>query len=328
MDASTPPPGPKLLTQLAHAIRARRYSPRTEEAYRHWVKAFVRFHGTRHPNELGTEDVNAFLAHMAVERNLSPATQSQARAALLFLYREVLHSPLDLGDRAILLGKTPRRLPDVLSRKEVAGVLKRMNERHRLIASLLYGAGLRLNEGLSLRVKDVCLERREVILRSPKGGRDRVTILPTALVSDMEDQFTHRRALHDKDLARQLGWAALPHSYGSKSPQAGFEFGWQFIFPASTHTADPRTGAYGRFHLHPSALQRAVRSAAKALGIPKRVTCHTFRHSFATHLLEDGYDIRTIQELLGHRSVKTTMIYTHVLNRGGLGVRSPLDTNW
>jgi integron integrase len=322
--------GPRLLEQLRRAVRARRYSPRTEEAYRSWVRQFVRHHGMRHPETMGVAEVNAFLTHLAVERQVSASTQGQARAALLFLYREVLRRPLEEEDapasRGVVRGKTRRRLPTVLTRSEVGRVLRQLGHPHRLVAGMLYGAGLRLSEGLQIRVKDLDLERRELRIRGGKGGRDRVSVVPAKLVRSLEDQMERLRAQHDRDLAAGCGWAVLPGAYALKSPRARVEFGWQFLFPASSCTADPRTGARGRFHLHPSSVQRAVKQAAHALGLTKRVTCHTLRHSFATHLLEDGYDIRTIQELLGHRSVRTTMIYTHVLNRGGRGIRSPLDS--
>ena len=322
----TPRPGPKLLEQLSRALRVRRYSPRTEEVYIGWVRRYVRFHGVRHPDEFGAEGVNAFLTHLAVERRSSPSTQSQARAALLFLYKEVLCRPLvGVGD-AVVKGKTPKRLPTVLTRSEVGKLLRQMDGTQHLVACMLYGSGLRLMESLQIRVKDVDLERRELKIRSGKGSRDRVSVIAASSAVQLADQIELRRAQHDRDLAAGSGWVVLPDSYALKSPRAGVEFGWQFLFPASRYTSDPHTGAQGRYHLHPTSVQRAVKSAARSLGLAKRVTCHTFRHSFATHLLEDGYDIRTIQELLGHRSVKTTMIYTHVLNRGGLGIRSPLDT--
>ena len=293
-----------------------------------WVRRFVRYHSMCHPDELASEDVNAFLTHLAVERRASAATQSQARAALLFLYKEVLNRPLAGVGVGVVSAKKPRRLPTVLTREEAAKVLRRMKGTQQLVASVLYGSGLRLAEGLQLRVKDLDLAGRELRVRGAKGGRERVSVVPGALIDRLEDQIERRRAIHDQDLAAGFGWAALPGRYATKSPKAGTEFGWQFLFPASTYTADPQTGARGRFHLHPTSVQRAVKTAVRALGLTKRATCHTLRHSFATHLLQDGYDIRTIQELLGHRSAKTTMIYTHVLNRGGLGIRSPLDTVW
>lgn len=320
--------GPKLLIMLRRAIQARRYSPRTEEAYRHWVREFVRHHDMRHPEELGVEEVDAFLTHLAVERGLSAATQSQARSAILFLYREVLRRPLeDREGNEVITGRRPQRLPNVLTRGEVGTVLRRMRGTKRLVASLLYGSGLRLGEGLQVRVKDVDLETMELRVHGAKGGRGRVTMLPSALEHPLRDQLVRRRALHDRDLADGHGWVRLPGALHRKSEEAGIEFGWQFLFPSSTITTDPRTDRKGRYHLHPTSVQRAVRVAGREVGLSKRVTCHTLRHSFATHLLKDGYDIRTIQELLGHKSVRTTMIYTHVLNRGGLGVRSPLDSD-
>lgn len=317
---------PKLLAQLSLALRARRYSPRTERAYRSWTIRYVRFHGTTHPSGLGVAEVNQFLTHLAVDLEASASTQAQARAAILFLYREVLGIPIDGVAEDVVRGKQPRKLPVVLTREEVGLVLRSMGGMKQLIASLLYGAGLRLSEGLGLRTKDLDLERRELVVRVAKGGRDRVSIIPASLRARLEDQLVRRRAQHERDLAQGGGWVTLPGRYAAKSPRAGFEFGWQFVFPASKMSPDPGTGALGRAPLHATAVQRAVKAAARSSGIAKRVTCHTFRHSFATHLLEDGYDIRTIQELLGHRSVKTTMIYTHVLNRGGMGIRSPLDS--
>lgn len=318
--------GPKLLVMLRRAIRARRYSPRTEEVYRRWVLEFVRHHGMRHPEDLGVREVDAFLTHLAVERGLSAATQSQARSALLFLYREVLRAPLENEDGSeIITGRSPQHLPTVLTRGEVGLLLRRMDGPQALIASLLYGSGLRLGEALKLRVKDVDLKALELRIHRAKGGKGRVTMIPSALARPLRDQLVYRRTLHDEDLARGKGWAALPGALHLKSGNAGLEFAWQFLFPSSRYSTDQRTGRSGRYHRHPSSVQRAVRAAARAAGLSKRATCHSLRHSFATHLLEDGYDIRTIQELLGHKSVRTTMIYTHVLNRGGLGVRSPLD---
>ncbi len=320
----------KLLAQLARALEARRYSPRTVVTYRSWVLRYVKFHGTRHPSELGADEVNLFLTHIATELGSGPSSQAQARAALLFLYREVLRIPLEGVDRAtpVLAGKNPRKLPVVLTRTEVGLVLRAIRGKQQLIAAVLYGSGLRLSECLHLRAKDLDLERKELVVRAAKGGRDRVSMIPASLVPRLEDCLTARRALHERDLSAGCGWAVLPNRFAKKAPRAGFEFGWQFIFPASTMTTDPKTGAFGRFHLHQTSVQRAVTEGGRTVGLSKRVTCHTFRHSFATHLLEDGYDIRSIQELLGHRSVKTTMIYTHVLNRGGMGIRSPLDTVW
>jgi len=323
-------PSRKLLGQLSDAIRARRYSPRTEEAYRSWVRRYVLYHGTRHPAELGVEHVNEFLTHLAVKEGASASTQGQARAAILFLYRFVLNTPLEdvAGATEVVRGKTPKKLPVVMTRGEVAQVLGHIHGLQQLVASILYGSGLRLTEGLRLRVKDVDLQRRELAVRGGKGGRDRVSVVPASLVPRLEHQIGRREAMHAEDLRAGAGWGFLPGRFARKSPRAGTELGWQFLFPASRVIPDPKTGAMGRYHLHPSSVQRAVKRAVRASRIAKRVTTHTFRHSFATHLLEDGYDIRTIQELMGHKSVKTTMIYTHVLNRGGLGIRSPLDSVW
>ena len=319
---------PKLLDQLTGAIRVRRYSPRTEEAYRNWIVRFVRFHQMRHPREMGVQEVDAFLASLAVDHGVSAATQAQARAALQFLYRHVMGRPLDEVGGGVVRGKAPGRLPKVLTRGEADTLLRQLNGVNQLIAAVLYGSGLRLSEGLRLRVKDLDLSRRELRVRRPKGGRDRVTVVPGALVARLQVQLKARRALHDHDLSRSSGSVILPDRFHQKSPRASFDFGWQFVFTARTEVENPQTGRQGRFHPHATSLQRAVRQAARSLGMPKRVTCHTLRHSFATHMLESGYDIRTIQELLGHRSVRKTMIYTHVLNRGGMGVRSPLDSIW
>lgn len=319
---------PKLLVMLRRAIQARRYSPRTEEVYRRWVKEFVKHHGMRHPEQLNAADIDAFLTHLAVERGLSAATQSQARAAILFLYREVLRRPIEGAERSdVISGRKPQRLPNVLTRAEVGRVLRRVKGSKRLVASLLYGSGLRLTEALKIRVKDADLETMELRVHGAKGGKGRVTMIPAALRRSVRDQLVRRRALHDGDLADGHGSVQLPGALHRKSRDMAVEFGWQFLFPSTTISIDPKTGRSGRYHLHPSSIQRAIRSAAREVGLSKRATCHTLRHSFATHLLEDGYDIRTIQELLGHKSVRTTMIYTHVLNRGGLGVRSPLDSD-
>ena len=324
--------GPKLLTQLKRAIRARRYSPRTEEAYCGWVRRFVRHHGMRHPEELGLTHVNEFLTHLAVELDVSASTQGQARSALQFLYREVLRRPLAESSGAhgvapgVVSGKRPKRLPTVLTRDEATRVLRRMRGTKRLVASLLYGSGLRLGEALQLRVKDIDLERRELRVQTGKAGKGRISVVPSVLVEPLQDQLVRRRTMHDEDLAANRGWVALPGAYHRKAPRAALEFTWQYLFPSTKHLTAPDTGRTGRGHFHPSSMQRAVKRAAREVGLGKRVSCHTFRHSFATHLLEDGYDIRTIQELLGHASVRTTMVYTHVLNRGGLAVRSPLDS--
>jgi integron integrase len=282
--------GPKLLDQLSQAVRVRRYSPRTEEAYRSWVLRYVRFHGTRHPDELGAEDVNRFLTHLAVDVGASASTQSQARAALLFLYREVLHRPLEGVGREseVVRGKIPRKLPTVLTRVEVGQLLRQLRGVQQLVAAVLYGSGLRLSEGLRLRAKDLDLDRRELVVRGGKGGRDRVSVIPGSLVQRLRDQLEVRRALHDRDLADGSGWAVLPDRYARKAPRAGFEFGWQFIFPASTILADQQTGAQGRFHLHATSVQRAVKAASRSLGLAKRVSCHTLRHNAESRIMPSG----------------------------------------
>lgn len=319
------PREPKLLDRVGLAIRSRQYSPRTESAYVNWIRRYVLYHGKRHPAELDGAAVAAFLTHLASVHHVSAATQSQAASALLFLYGEVLGIELELP-HDIARPRKPRRLPTVLTRQETAAVLNEMSGQHQLVARLLYGAGLRLLEALQLRVKDVHLERNEITVRNGKGGHDRVAILPAAVRTDLKRQIDRVRRRHARELECGAGWVALPAGLDRKMPYAARELAWQFVFPAARSHIDPASGQRRRNHLHETAIQRAVADAVRRIRLPKRATCHTFRHSFATHLLESGYDIRTIQELLGHRNVKTTMIYTHVLNRGGLGVRSPLDT--
>jgi integron integrase len=318
------PAKPKLLDEVRRACRSRQFSDRTAEAYAGWVRRYVIFHGRRHPRDLTGDDVALFLQHLAVERRVSVSTQRQAASALLFLYHDVLGHAIRLP-AAVARPGARRRLPTVLSRGEVRSVLEETRGSPSLVIKLLYGAGLRLTEALEIRIKDVSLERREITVRSGKGGHDRITMLPQLLVSDIEHQVRKVRARHAADLDDGGGWVALPAAFARKSPGAGREPGWQYLFPAARQYIDPATGQRRRHHLHQSAIQREVAAAGRRAGIAKRVTCHTLRHSFATHLLDDGYDIRTIQELLGHRSVKTTMIYTHVLNRGPAGVISPLD---
>lgn len=315
---------PKLLDQLRSAIRARQFSPRTEEAYVGWVRRYIVFHGKRHPADLDSSAIAAFLSSLAGTRQVSASTQRQAASALLFLYREVLRLPVDVP-HAVTRPPQPRRLPIVLARPEVAAVLAEMSGQQRVVVSLLYGSGLRLMEALQLRLKDVHLDRHEITVRAGKGGHDRVAILPTALRTDIRRQIERVRAQHEKDLRHDAGWVDLPAGLGSKMPGAGRQLAWQYLFPAARSHVDDDTNQRRRHHLHETAVQRAVSEAVKRARITKRATCHTFRHSFATHLLEDGYDIRTIQELLGHSDVSTTMIYTHVLNRGARGVRSPFD---
>ncbi len=284
----------------------------------------MRFHGLRHPAEMGDAEVLAFLTHLRVVRRVAPATQAQALAALLFLYREVLGRPLEQVG-TIPRGRAPVRLPVVLTPSEVARVLAALRGTTRLVEILLYGSGLRLLECLTLRVKDVDLERGELRLRRGQGGKDRVTVLARAARGPLGEHLERVRELHSKDLALGAGWVELPDALGRKYPGAGRSWAWQWVFPATRRYVDRATGQVRRHHLHESAVQRAMAEAVRASGIGKRATCHTLRHSFATHLLEAGYDIRTVQELLGHRDVSTTMIYTHVLNRGGRGVESPAD---
>jgi len=315
---------PKLLPQFRSALRVRHYSPRTEEAYVAWVRRFVKFHGTRHPADLEAGDVARFLSHLADTRHVSAATQNQALAALLFLYRDVLGRDFGwLTD--VVRAKRARRLPVVLTRDEVRRVLDAMAGTTRLMAQLLYGSGLRLNECTCLRVKDVDLERRQLTVRAGKGNRDRITVLPDLAAAALVPHLEQGRALHQRDLAAGAGRTTLPDALGRKYPAAEAEWAWQYVFPSRRLVWDARESVWRRHHLDETVLQRAVKAAARQAQLSKRVSCHTFRHSFATHLIEDGYDIRTVQELLGHRDVNTTMIYTHVLNRGGRGVRSPAD---
>ena len=315
---------PRLLVQVHEAIRRLYFSRRTEEAYVHWIKRFVYFSGRRHPEALGEAEVTAFLNHLATERRVAAATQNQALSALLFLYKEVLGRELAWLD-GLQRASRPPRLPVVLTRDEVERLLAELQGTRWLIASLLYGAGLRVMECLRLRIKDVDLGYRQILVRDGKGEKDRVTMMPEKLVSPLAAHLVRVKSLHTRDLREGYGEVSLPYALARKYPRAGYDWIWQYVFPASHRSPDPETDVVRRHHLYDSVPQRAIREAALAAGIAKRVSCHTLRHSFATHLLESGYDIRTVQELLGHSDVSTTMIYTHVLNRGGRGVRSPLD---
>lgn len=320
------PQAPKLLDQVRRAITARHYSYRTEKSYIGWIKRFIIFHGKRHPVQMGEAEITAFLSALATQRRVSASTQSQALSALIFLYRAVLGREID-WIHGVVKAKRPVRLPVVLTRGEVRAVLNEMHGTPLLMASLMYGAGLRLLECARLRVKDVDFEMGEITVRDGKGGKDRVTMLPFTLKAELAAHVGRVKRFHDRDLRRGHVSVALPGAVARKYPRAEWEWGWQWVFPATRYYRDERTGHWRRHHLHESVVQRAVKEAVRASRIAKPASCHTFRHSFATHLLETGYDIRTIQELLGHSDVSTTMIYTHVLNRGGHGVKSPLDGN-
>ena len=315
----------KLLAQVRQALRVRHYSRRTEEAYVRWVRRYVLFHGLRHPSGLGEADLTRFVSSLAVDRRVSASTQNQALAALLFLYRDVLGQRVGWLEHVVHARRSVR-LPVVLTRAEVRDVLGRMEGTPRLVASLLYGSGVRLLEGLQLRVKDLDFGANEIIVRGGKGDKDRHTVLPAAFRADLERHCEAVRRLHMRDCAEGAGWVELPYALAGKYPNAGREWGWQWVFPATRGYLDPVSRQQRRHHLHETVVQRAFKQAVRASGMAKRASCHTLRHSFATHLLETGYDIRTIQDLLGHRDVRTTMIYTHVLKRGGLGVRSPADS--
>ncbi|MBP9714527.1 MAG: integron integrase [Sterolibacterium sp.] len=319
---------PRLLDQLRDRLRVKHYSIRTEAQYTQWVRRFILFHDKRHPRELGAKEVEAFLTHLAVEGKVAAATQNQALSALLFLYREVLEMNLPWLD-GVVRAKRPARLPVVLTRTEVHAVLGRMEGTHGLMARLLYGTGMRLMECVRLRVKDVDFERAEVLIRDGKGAKDRVTMLPQSLMPVLQAHLQRRRLLFEDDLAKGMAGVYLPDALERKYPNAATDWGWQYIFVAGGYSVDPRSGGgdqrQRRHHMDEKLLQRAMKKAVLAAGLAKPATPHTLRHSFATHLLQAGYNIRTVQELLGHADVATTMIYTHVLNKGGRGVVSPLD---
>jgi integron integrase len=316
---------PRLLDRVRDKIRIKHYSIRTEEAYIDWIKRFIRFHDVRHPSDMGATEVEAFLTHLAVAGRVSASTQNQAKCAILFLYRQVLEVELPWLEN-IIQAKVPRRLPVVLTRTEVTALLGKLRGVHWLIAGLLYGSGMRVMECLRLRVKDVEFSKRQIIVRDGKGFKDRVTMLPGTLVAPLQTHLIKVRALHEEDLRTGYGSVYLPYALERKYPNAAREWSWQYIFPSIKLSVDPRSGITRRHHLDEKGIQRAIRQAARATGVAKPASPHTLRHSFATQLLESGYDIRTIQELLGHKDVSTTQIYTHVLNRGGNGVLSPLDS--
>jgi integron integrase len=315
---------PKLLDQVRDRIRVKHYSIRTETQYVQWAKRFILFHGKRHPRDLGPKEIEAFLTHLAVVGNVSASTQNQALSALLFLYREVLGMEVPWLDK-VVRAKRPQRLPVVLTKQEVRAVLERMNGVYGLIAAILYGTGMRLMECVRLRVKDIDFERGEILVRDGKGAKDRVTMLPASVVDGLQAHLKARRALFDEDKKAGMASVYLPDALARKYSNASTEWVWQYVFPSGSYTVDPRSKETRRHHLDEKLLQRAMKRAVQAADIHKPATPHTLRHSFATHLLQAGYDIRTVQELLGHKDVSTTMIYTHVLNKGGRGVVSPLD---
>ena len=324
---SGPPPvgarPPGLIQRYREELQARHYARRTVETYEQWLRRFLRFHRLRHPREMGSAEVNAFLTHLAVEGQVSASTQNQALSALLFLYRELLDRDLDL--EGVVRARTRPRLPVVMSVEEVRAVLEQLDGVEALVAGVLYGGGLRLMEALRLRVHDLDVQHLQITVRDGKGGKDRRTMLPARVAEKLQAHLQEVQRLHRQDLADGYGRVRLPHALGRKYPHAPVEWGWQWVFPQQHRWYDTQTGEQGRHHLDPSVIQKAVRRAVLASGIITPATCHTFRHSFATHLLERGQDIRTIQELMGHKDIKTTMIYTHVLNRGPFGVRSPAD---
>jgi len=316
---------PRLLEQLRQALRSRHYSRRTEQTYCQWVKRFVYFHKVRHPAEMGEPEINAFLTHLAVKERVSASTQNQALSAILFLYRHVLNRKIgDLGE--VIRARKPRHLPVVMTREEVKLVLGHLKGDRWLMANLMYGAGLRLRECLRLRVQDVDFAANQIIVRDGKGFKDRITMLPNVIKRPLLEHLEIIKKIHERDLAEGYGRVQMPYALSRKYPNAGKEWIWQWVFPQENRWVNPQTGQRGRHHVDESLLQKAVKAAVGQASITKRATCHTVRHSFATHLLEDGYDIRTVQELLGHKDIRTTMIYTHVLKRGPAGVRSPVDS--
>lgn len=315
---------PKLLDQMRESMRVRHYARRTEDTYCHWVKRYIYFHAVRHPKDMAEPEINAFLTYLAVKEKVSASTQNQALSALLYLYRHVLDRDVgDLGE--VIRARKPKRLPVVLTVAEVKKIIDCMDGDKKLMVILMYGSGLRLMECLRLRVQDLDFSSQEVLVRDGKGGKDRRTMLPVSIVVPLQEHLVKVQEQHNKDLQTGWGRVPLPGALDRKYPKAAWEWRWQWVFPQQQRWKNNKTGEEGRHHMHETILQRAVREAVTRAGIVKRVGCHTFRHCFATHLLEAGYDIRTIQELMGHKDVSTTMIYTHVLNKGGKGVRSPVD---
>ena len=323
-DSLSLPKPKKLLDQVSDVLRTKHYSYRTEQTYKDWIKRYILFHNKRHPNQMGEKEIREFITYLAVERKVATSTQNQALSAILFLYRMVLQKEITLPPDLSRVSR-PKRLPTVLSHAEAMSIINHMRGVPRLMTKILYGSGLRLMECLCLRVKDIDFENHQIIVRGGKSDDDRLTILPDSVAAEIKHILQDVRALHDKDLREGYGETALPNALGVKYPKAGKEWAWQYIFPASQRSIDPLSGVVRRHHLDETVLQKTIRSAAQLAKIDKSVSPHVFRHSFATQLLQNGYDIRTIQELLGHKDVKTTMIYTHVLRRGGLAVKSPLD---
>jgi integron integrase len=313
-----------LYDAIIEVMRVRHYSRRTEEAYVHWIGRYIAFHRRRHPRQLAEADVNRFLTHLAVQEHVAASTQNQALSAILFLYEHVLKQPLDRIE-GVVRARRPKRLPVVLTKEEVSRVIAQLSGDKWLIAMLLYGGGLRLLEALRLRVKDLDFHRGELTIREGKGNKDRMTMLPQAVIGPLQQHLRRVESIHQQDLAEGFGRVELPHALARKYPNANREWRWQWVFPQQRRWRNASSGEQGRHHVDESLVQKAISQAVRSAGLTKRVTSHTFRHSFATHLLSDGYDIRTVQELLGHNDVRTTMIYTHVLNRGGRGVRSPAD---
>ena len=316
--------GKKLMEQVTDALRTKHYSYRTEQTYLEWIKRYILHHDKRHPKDMGAEEIQAFITHLAVQKNVSASTQNQALSAILFLYRYVLNKPIDLP-AGLLRAEKSKTLPVVLTQGEALAVIGKMSGVPQLMTKILYGSGLRLMECVRLRVKDIDFGNRQVLVRDGKGEDDRVTVLPDALLTPLQRQVQNVQRIHQTDLGDGFGEVHLPYALARKYPSASRELSWQYLFPASALSVDPATKKTMRHHIDPSVLQKAVRAAAKTAHLQKLVSPHTFRHSFATHLLQNNYDIRTIQELLGHKDVKTTMIYTHVLQRGGMAVKSPLD---
>lgn len=321
---SSLPSKPKLLEQVRKQIRLKNYSIRTENSYAQWVRRYIVFHEMRHPREMGVPEIEAFLTHLVAESDVAASTQNQALSAILFLYKHVLGVELDARVNA-LQAKKPERLPVVLSRDEAWQVIDELSGIHHLMGSLLYGTGMRITECMRLRVMDIDFAQNHIVVRNAKGAKDRVTLLPSTLHESINGQLNWARSIFNYDRSQGNPGVYLPHALVKKYPKAPREWGWQYLFPADKLSTDPRSGQLWRHHLHESSLQKAVKKAVQRAKIYKNASCHTFRHSFATHLLEDGYDIRTVQELLGHKDVSTTMVYTHVMRRGGLSVISPVD---